>query len=207
VIGVQLAGHKIGILIESDFYEHEIWYYRYRFPEEGADLRLLTRLWGQPTLTFTGHEYKAPLECGESFEGMDDDALRGYSAIIVPSAMVADRLRYTEDLRTLPPATEFMRRAFAEPGIVKGIICHGLWLMSRVPELIRGRRLVCHPNLYGDALNMGAEYVDADVVVDGDLVTGRTGAQAGAFARAIIEQLAARAAGREPLAAHSGAWS
>jgi protease I len=147
------------------------------------------------------------LVCTESFENMDDETLRGYSAIIVPSAMVSDRLRYSEDLTKLAPATDLMRRAFAEPAIVKGIICHGLWLMSRVPELIRGRRLVCHPNLYGDALNMGADYVDADVVVDGDLVTGRGGAQAGVFARTIIEQIAARrpAAGTpEPVGAGHG---
>lgn len=206
---MRLAGHKIAILLESDFYEHEIWYYHYRFPEEGAELHFLTRLWGQPSLTFTGHEYKAPFVCDRSFEQMSDEQLRSYSAVIVPSAMVADRLRYSEDLSVLPPATDFMRRAFGEPGIVKGIICHGLWLMSRVPELVRGRRLVCHPNLYGDALNMGAQYVDRDVVVDGDLVTGRTGAQAGEFARTIIEQLAARsapgpaagAADREPVGA------
>jgi protease I len=193
VIGVRLAGHRIGILIESDFYEHEIWYYSYRFPEEGAEVHFLSRLWGQQQLTFTGHEYKAPFVCTESFEDMDDETLRGYSALIVPSAMVSDRLRYSEKLTELPPATDLMRRAFAEPGIVKGIICHGLWLMSRVPELVRGRRMVCHPNLYGDAQNMGVDYVDDDVVVDGDLVSGRSGAQAGLFANAIIEQVAAGA--------------
>lgn len=200
----RLAGRRIGILIESDFYEHEIWYYRYRFPEEGAEVHFLTRLWGQPSLTFTGHEYKAPFVCSESFEGMDDETLRGYSAIIVPSAMVADRLRYSEDLADLPPATEFLRRAFAEPGILKGIICHGLWLMSRTPELVRGRRMTCHPNLYGDALNMGVDYVDADVVVDRDLITGRTGAQAGAFAHTLVNLLAAPADERAPVGAYAG---
>ncbi|GAA2708259.1 DJ-1/PfpI family protein [Actinoplanes palleronii] len=188
-----LTGHRIAVLMESDFYEHEIWYYSYRFPEEGADLHFLTRLWGQESLTFTGHEYRAPFVCTESFENVDDDTLRSYSAIIVPSAMVSDRLRYSEDLTKLPPATDFVRRAFAEPTIVKGIICHGLWLLARVPELVSGRRLTCHPNLYGDALNMGARYVDQDVVVDGDLVTGRTGAQAGVFARTVIEQVQQRA--------------
>ena len=84
VIRMRLAGHKIAILIESDFYEHEIWYYPYRFPEEGAEVHFLTRLWGQPSLTFTGHEYKTPFVCTESFENMDDETLRGYSALIVP---------------------------------------------------------------------------------------------------------------------------
>jgi protease I len=200
---VRLDGKKIGVLLESDFYEHEIWYYNYRFPEEGAEVHFLTRMWGQPSLTFTGHEYKAPFVCTESFENMDDETLRSYSALIIPSAMVSDRLRYSENLAELPPATDLMRRAFAEPGIVKGIICHGLWLMSRVPELIRGRRLVCHPNLYGDALNMGAHYEDADVVVDDDLVTGRTGAQAGAFARTLIDQIDLRSRTPQPVGALS----
>jgi len=189
---MRLTGHKIAILIESDYYENEIWYYSYRFPEEGAEVHFLTRLWGKPSLTFTGHEYKAPFVCEASFENMDDETLRGYSALIVPSAFVSDRLRYSEDLAKLPPATDLLRRAFDEPTIVKGIICHGLWLASRIPDRVRGRRLVCHPNLYGDALNMGADYVDEDVVVDGDLVTGRTGAQAGAFAHTIIDRIAAR---------------
>src|SRR5437660_5622078 len=187
---MKLQGKKIGILIESDFYEKEIFYYEHRFPEEGAELHFLTRLWGQPSLTFTGHEYKVPFECRESFEDMDDATLRSYAAIIVPSAMVSDRLRYTEDVKQLAPATEFLKRAFAEPGILKGIICHGMWLVAPMPELVRGRKVTVHNNLIGDARNMGAEYVDADVVVDGgDLVTGRTGQHAHLFARAVIDML------------------
>ncbi len=189
---MSLDGKKIGVLIESDFYEHEIWYYHYRFREEGADLRFMTRLWGQPSITFQGHEYHAPFSCDESFEGMNDDQLRQFDAIIVPSGIVSDRLRYTEDLAKLPPATEFVRRAFAEPSILKGIICHGMWLVAPCPELVKGRPVTCHNNLHGDIMNMGAEYVDQDVVVDGDLVTGRTGNHAHLFARKIIEILQGR---------------
>jgi protease I len=188
----RLRGKKIGILIESDFYEHEIFYYQFRFPEEGAEVHFLTRLWGQPSITFKGHEYHVPFECNETFEGMSDEELRSYSAIIVPSAMVSDRLRYTDDVSKLPPAVEFMQRAFAEPTIVKGIICHGMWLMAPAPELIRGRNVVAHNNLHGDVKNMGAVYTDQDVVVDGDLVTGRTGGHCHLFARQIIEILATR---------------
>jgi protease I len=188
----RLRGKKIGILIESDFYEHEIFYYQLRFPEEGAEVHFLTRLWGQPSLTFKGHEYHIPFECRESFEGMSDDELRSHDAIIVPSAIVSDRLRYTEDINKPAPAVEFMERAFAEPGILKGIICHGMWIMSPIPELVRGRRVVCHNNLLGDVRNMGAIYTDEDVVVDGDLVTGRTGGHCHLFARTIVDILSDR---------------
>lgn len=189
---MKLKGKKIGILMESDFYEHEIWYYHYRFPEEGAELHFLTRLWGQPFLTFKGHEYHVPFECRESFEPISDEELNTYSAIIVPSAMVSDRLRYTEDIKKIPPAVEFLKRAFANPNILKGIICHGLWLVSPAPELVKGRRVTCHNNLHGDAINYGAIYTDEDVVVDGDLVTGRSGNHAHLFASKIIEMLASR---------------
>ena len=189
---MKLAGAKIGVLIESDFYENEIFYYQHRFPEEGMDLHFLSRMWGNSSLTFHGHEYKVPFECHESFEDIDDAMLQTYSAIIVPAAMVSDRLRYTEDVNKLPPATEFLKRAFADKSIIKGIICHGMWLVSPAPELVRGRPVVVHNNLIGDARNMGAIYTDQDVVVDGDLVTARTGGHCHQFARTIIDMLAAR---------------
>jgi protease I len=186
---MNLEGKKIGILMEGDYYEPEIWYYKLRFAEEGAEVHFLTRLWGQPSLTFKGHEYHIPFECNESFENMSDSGLRSYSAIIVPAGIVADRLRYTEDVNKLPPACEFLRRAFAEKNIIKGIICHGMWLLAPVPELIKGKKVVAHNNLLGDLKNMGALYENEDVVVDGDLVTARTGGHCNVFAKKIIELL------------------
>ena len=178
--------------MESDYYEPEVWYYQRRFLEDGIEVHFLSRLWGQPSLTFKGHEYHIPFEVNESFENMDDKTLEGFSAIIVPAGMVADRLRYTEDVKKLPPAVEFLKRAFDNKNIIKGIICHGAWLLAPVPELIKGRKVVVHNNLLGDAKNMGAIYVDEDVVVDGDLVTARTGGHCHLFAKKIIELLNAK---------------
>jgi protease I len=189
---MRLDGTKIGILIESDFSEREIFYYEHRFPEEGAELHFLSRLWNQSTIAFTGHEHRAPFDCRESFEGMSDEELDSYAAIIVPSGFVADRLRYTEDVTKLPPATEFLMRAFARPNIIKGIICHGLWLVAPAPELVRGRPVTAHNNLLGDVRNMGAIYTNEDVVVDGDLVTARTGEHCHVLARTIIDLLVER---------------
>ena len=188
---VRLTGHKIAVLMESDFYEPEILYYKHRFPEEGAELHFLSRLWGEKEMTFQGHEHRMPFTVTESFEDVDEFALKEFSAVIVPSGMVADRLRYTEDPDRLPPAARFLRRAFADPAILKGVICHGMWLAAPVPGLVRGRRAVVHNNLLGDLRNMGGSYVDQDVVVDDDLVTARTGEHCHLFARTIIDLLAA----------------
>jgi protease I len=43
---------------------------------------------------------------------------------------------------------------------------------------------------------MGARYTDRDVVVDGDLVTGRTGGHCHLFAKKIIEMLNERTNGQ-----------
>ncbi len=199
---MNLQGKKIGILIESDFYEPEIWYYQHRFAEEGAEVVFLTRLWGQSHIDFKGHEYHiSGVFSEQSLEGMSDEDLAAYAAIIVPAGMVADRLRYTEDVNNLPPATLFMQRAFANKDILKGIICHGMWLMAPMPELVQGRKVVVHNNLHGDAKNMGAIYVNEDVVVDGDLVTARTGGHCHFFARKIIEILTEKAVVAEKSAA------
>jgi protease I len=45
---MKLQGKKMGILIEEYFEDPEIWYYKSRFPEEGAEIHFLTRLWGHP---------------------------------------------------------------------------------------------------------------------------------------------------------------
>lgn len=181
--------NKIGILIESDFYENEIFYYQLRFPEDGYEVHFLSRLWGNPGITFQGHEFRAPFYCSESFEDLTDDELNSYAAFIVPAGMVADRLRYTEDITKLPPACQFLERIFSRKDIVKGVICHGLWLFSPVAHLVRGRKMTVHNNLLGDARNYGVEYVDEDCVIDDDLISARTGGHCNLLAKAILNAI------------------
>lgn len=194
--GGRLAGRTVAVLMESDYVEPELWYYTRRFAEEGVALQLLTRLWGQPSITFTGHEYRLPWAVDGDLEAVDESWLAGLDALIVPSGMVSDRLRYSERVDRPSPAVELMRRAFAQPRVLKGIICHGMWLVAPAPELVRGRRVTCHNNLIGDVRNMGAVYTDQDVVVDGDLVTARSADHCHLFARTLLDLLAARAARR-----------
>ena len=67
-------------------------------------------MWGNSSITFQGHEFRAPFACRESFENVDDRELATFDAVIVPSGMVADRLRYTESVAKIPPATAFIVR-------------------------------------------------------------------------------------------------
>ncbi|TDC22263.1 thiamine biosynthesis protein ThiJ [Streptomyces sp. 8K308] len=185
----RLAGRSVAILMESDFVEEEISYYQKRFAEEGAEVLLVTRLWGQESLTFTGHEHRAQVTVRGDLEALDYDALNRLSALIVPSGMVADRLRYSEDVDRPAPAVELLRRAFRLPKLLKAFSCHGLLLVTATPELVAGRPVACHNNLVGDVRNMGASYVNEDVVIDQDLITGRTVDHCQLLARAVIDRL------------------
>lgn len=187
-----LAGRTIAILMESDYVEPEVAYYQRRFAEEGARVEFLTRLWGQPSLTFHGHEYQAPFTVEGDLEAVDAERLAELDALIVPAGMVSDRLRYTEDVNEQAPAVRLLRAAFENRKLLKGVICHGMWLVAPIPEVVQGRRVTCHNNLISDVRNMGAVYTDQKVVVDQDLVTARTADDCHLFARMIIDLIVAR---------------
>lgn len=187
-----LEGKKIGILMESRFIDYEIIYYSHRFNEEGAETHFMSRLWGQPNLTFKGEELGMQMSVDRSFENMDDSELDTYSAIIVPAGSVSDRLRYAEIPGDLSPAVQFMKRAMDNKSIIKGAICHSMWIFDPIPEIVRGRKVTCHNNIMGSVKNTGALFVDKDIVVDDDLITARTGALFAPFARTIIEELEKR---------------
>ena len=193
--GASMINAKIGILLENRFIDQEIIYYSNRFKEEGIQVDFMTRLWGQPGLTFKGMELGMDFTVDKSFEGMDDNELSSYTAIIIPAGYVADMLRYAEKPGDLAPAVQFMKRAMENKSLIKGAICHSLWIFDPIPETIKGRKVTCHNNVIGSVKNTGAIYVDQDVVVDCDLVTARTGGMFSVFARTMIDEIKNRKGG------------
>ncbi len=190
---LSLAGKKIGILMESDFYEDEIFYYKHRFPEDGIDLHWLTRLWGQERITFHGHEYKVPFEVSESFEGMSDEELRSYAAIIVPSAIVSDRLRYTEDVEACsrrPPRSSPARSPRRTSSRASSATACGSW--RRCPSSSAAGRW--SPTTTSTA-TWSTWAPSTPTRTSSSTVTwspGRTGGHCHLFARAIIDLIAAK---------------
>ncbi|OPZ83008.1 MAG: DJ-1/PfpI family protein [Firmicutes bacterium ADurb.Bin419] len=104
-------------------------------------------------------------------------------------------LRYAEIPGELSPAVKFMKRAMSNKNLIKGAICHSLWIFDPIPEAIRGRKVTCHNNVIGSVRNTGAIYVDQDIVIDDDLITARTGGLFAPFARTIIDEIENRRRG------------
>lgn len=185
-----LAGKKIAVLVESEYIPEEIRMYQELFSAYGAQVDLMSRLWGQPKLTFvsdveTAGQVPETLEVSIDF---DHVRLEDYAAVIMAANYTSVRLRWftapegqaiRPEMARSAPAVRFFARAMRRPEIVKGAPCHALWLLSAMPELLAGRRVTCNPVVLADVLNTGAVYVaaapgtpwDRQVVVDDDLVT------------------------------------
>lgn len=200
-----LEGKKIAVLVESEFIPDEIETYRRDFGAMGAEVHFMSRLWNQPSQTFVSdveHAGETPviLEVNIDFQGINQE---DYAAVIMAANYTSVRLRYFErpqgqpfspDMVRSAPAVQFFARAMANPRIIKGALCHGLWILTPHPELLKDRQVICHEVVMADILNCGAQFVPPDetnggVVVDGDLVTGHTGKHASHFAQAIAQQI------------------
>jgi putative intracellular protease/amidase len=104
----------------------------------------------------------------------------------------------------------FLRRATAAPHVVLGAICHGLWLWCAERDLIAGKKVTCSHNILCDVENAGGDVQyagdgTADLVVDGNLVTGKHPEVNDKFMAAFADELDRRAGERAALSAGAGA--
>ena len=69
-------------------------------------------------------------------------------------------------------------------------ICHGPWVLCSAGSLLKGRKATSFFAIKDDVVNAGAQWVDAEVVVDKNLVTSRKPEDLPAFCKACIAALA-----------------
>ena len=106
-----------------------------------------------------------------------------YDALVLPGGVAnPDALRMDED------AVSFVKE-FIESDRPVAAICHAPWTLAEA-DVVRGRRLTSWPSLQTDLRNAGAEWVDEEVVVDGNLVTSRKPDDIPAFNEALMSMFA-----------------
>lgn len=178
----------IGVLIEEHFDATEFRAFNDYFPRRGFAVEYLSRLWGEPSLTFRSNadDTMPPAQVTVTTD-VESVSPADFAGMIAIGGYAMDRLRYREDLRRpLAPAVDFLRAAMETPGLTLGAVCHGLWLWCALPNSLAGRRVTCAHNIVSDVEHAGAVVAStagqsADVVVDGNLVTGRHPATVLAF--------------------------
>ncbi|KAF0965681.1 DJ-1/PfpI family protein [Rhodococcus sp. T7] len=73
--------------------------------------------------------------------------------------------------------------------VAVGVICHGPWTLVEA-GVAKGRTLTSYPSLRTDLRNAGADVVDEEVAIDGNLISSRSPDDLPAFCQAIVAQFA-----------------
>jgi len=125
------------------------------------------------------------LDKGDTFDVdqvVGDADVDHYAALVLPGGVAnPDALRMDED------AVDFVRD-FVESGKPVAAICHAPWTLVEA-DVVRGKRVTSWPSLQTDLRNAGAEWVDEEVVVTGNLVTSRNPDDLPAFNEKLLELL------------------
>jgi protease I len=171
----KLEGLKVAILVEDGFEEVELEEPRNALDQAGAQTSIVSPK-GEPVRgwRFTDWGGYFPIDVALSEAHAED-----FDALLLPGGVMnPDKLR-------METAAVALVKAFFDAGKPVASICHGPWTVLEAGAA-RGRRITSWPSLKTDLRNAGAEWVDQEVVVDGNLVTSRNPDDIPAFNREMI---------------------
>lgn len=103
-----------------------------------------------------------------------------YDALVLPGGVINP-----DSLRTNAEAVAFIK-SFDQAGKPLAAVCHGPWLLAEAGAA-KGRKVTSWPSVQTDLRNAGAHWEDAEVVVDGHVITSRKPDDLPAFCSAVID--------------------
>jgi len=169
-----LENKKIAILIEDMFNVFEFWYPYYRLKEEGAEVVVVG---SGRTEVFSG---KPGTECKADVSATDVNA-GDFDGLVIPGGYAPDMMRRH------PAMVNLVKDMYQENKLVAAI-CHAGWMLASA-DILQGRKVTSFFAIKDDLIHAGADWVDQDVVVDGNLITSRTPDDLPVFMKAIITYL------------------
>ncbi len=170
-----LAGKRIVILAEEGFEDAELTEPLKAMKDAGAKV-LVVGSGSQES--YKGKRGMTTIKVDTT---ADKVKVENFDAVIVPGGYAPDKMRLHQ------PMIDLVRKAYAAGKIVAAI-CHGPQLLISA-DIVRGRRVTSWPSVAIDLKNAGANWVDEQVVQDGNLITSRKPADLPRFNKAIIEAL------------------
>ena len=112
---------------------------------------------------------------------VDEVSTEDFDALLIPGGYSPDRLRAHR------APVDFVRK-FVESGKPVFIICHGPQLLITA-DVLKDRKVTGWRSVAQDIRNAGAEYIDEEVVEDGNLVSSRQPSDLPAFIKASLSKL------------------
>jgi len=128
--------------------------------------------------TVRGKKKDAPVTVDQAVQ---DASVDGFDALLIPGGYSPDKLRAHN------AAVRFVRE-FVESGKPVFSICHAPQLLVTA-QVLDGRRITGWKSIIQDIKNAGAEFIDQEVVEDGNLISSRSPADLPAFIRTSLQRL------------------
>jgi protease I len=174
-----LQGKKVAILVANGFEQVELTEPRKALDQAGAQTQIVSPENGKVkgwNHTEWGDELAVDMPLQQA---RPDD----FDALLLPGGVMNP-----DHLRRNPQAQKFVR-SFFDNGKPVAAICHGPWTLIDA-GVARGRKMTSYETIQTDLKNAGVEWVDQEVVVDGNLVTSRKPDDIPAFNREIVKLFA-----------------
>jgi deglycase len=170
-----MKGKKVAILAADMFERVELEEPRKALEDAGAEVEVISIEDGQ----IQGFDHFEPASKVKVDRTVEEASPDDYDALMVPGGVGnPDLLRGDEN------AVAFVS-GMHEAGKPMAVICHGPWVLVE-SGVVRGKRVTSWPTLETDIRNAGGEWVDEEVVVDGNLVTSRKPDDIPAFNREML---------------------
>ena len=171
---MSLTGKRVVILVAEQFQDMEVMYPYYRFKEEGAEVIVA----GTGSAELYHGKFGYPVKTTTTADKVD---FKNVDAVIIPGGWAPDFIR-----RFKAPV-KLVSDVF-KAGKVIAAICHaGSVLVSA--GILKGKTATAFMAIKDDMAAAGANFVDKEVVIDGNLITSRNPDDLPAFCRAVIAAL------------------
>jgi len=173
-----VTGKRIAMLVTTGFEQSELVAPRRVLGYCGADVEIVSTKRGH-VRAWNRHDWGAEFPVDRH---IDDVSVDEYDALLLPGGVMSP-----DYLRMDTRAVSFVRN-FVHSGKLVAAICHGPWLLAEA-DVVRGRRVTSFPSLRTDLVNALADWIDAPVVRDFNLLTSRRPDDIADFTAAILDAL------------------
>ncbi len=153
---------RVAILALDGFEECELTEPRKALLEAGAKVDVVSKKNGQ-IQGFRSCDKTGKVKVDRT---LDEARAGDYDAVFLPGGA------WNADTARVEPRIRQFLREMDGAGKPIAAICHAPWELISA-DLVRGRKLTSWPTIQDDLRNAGAEWLDREVVVDGNFITSR----------------------------------